>query len=215
MSHGTIALGAALLLAVMPQPVRAQAAATPQPEEDAPAPVTVAPLPPAGAVTVLVARPGAGVTVARAADGAGAMASMEPLSDPDTAPATPSGTRRAGASSGYGYRMHPILGSVRFHSGIDLARPTGTRVLAATGGVVARTGWAAGYGLMVTINHGSGIETRYAHLSGVAVSPGQRIATGDLIGLVGSTGRSTGPHLHYEVRRNGRAISPLPARKGP
>ena len=111
--------------------------------------------------------------------------------------------------------MHPILGSVRFHSGIDLARPTGTRVLAATGGVVAQTGWAAGYGLMVTINHGSGIETRYAHLSGVAVSPGQRIATGDLIGLVGSTGRSTGPHLHYEVRRNGRAISPLPARKGP
>lgn len=214
MSHGYSALCAALLLAVLPRPAGAQVAEGPVPGEPAAGPVTVAAPPPSGAVTVLVAPPAAGVTVARAADGAGAIASVEPLPGPDDAAASPASSRRLGVSSGYGYRIHPILRSVRFHSGIDLARPAGTRVLAATAGIVRRAGWAAGYGLMVTVDHGGGIETRYAHLSSVAVGPGQRLGKGDLIGQVGSTGRSTGPHLHYEVRRNGRAVSPVPARKG-
>ena len=199
-------LCAAALLAGLPAPARAQTAA--------PAGLEIVPPPPAGAVTVLAVQPGAGVTVARAADGAGAVASVEPLPAPGQAQAAPSGRSASAVTSGYGYRIHPTLRSVRFHAGVDLARPAGTRVLAATAGTVSRAGWAAGYGLLVTIDHGGGVETRYAHLSGVAVSPGQRIGRGDLIGLVGSTGRSTGPHLHYEVRRNGRSVSPVPARSG-
>lgn len=183
-------------------------------QDATPPAVVIAPPPATGSVTVLAVQPGAGVTVARAADGAGAVASVEPLPAPGQAQAAPSGRSGRTLTSGYGYRIHPILRSVRFHAGVDLARPAGTRVLAATAGTVSRAGWAAGYGLLVTIDHGGGVETRYAHLSGVAVSPGQRIGRGDLIGLVGSTGRSTGPHLHYEVRRNGRAVSPVPARSG-
>lgn len=214
MSRGYPALGGALVLAAMSQPVLAQAVAALPPDRETSAPVTVAAPPPAGSVTVLVAPAGPAVKIARAADGAGAMASVEPLPGPDTAEPASSRNRKVGVSSGYGYRIHPIYRSVRFHSGIDLARPAGTRVLAATGGIVTRAGWAAGYGLLVTIDHGSGVETRYAHLASIAVGPGQRLGKGDLIGLVGSTGRSTGPHLHYEVRRNGRAVSPVPARKG-
>ena len=214
MSHGYPALGAALLLAIVPRPGYAQAAGGAEPDAAAPARITIVTPPPPGSVTVLHANPDAAVRVARAADGAGAMVSVEPLPGPDEGGPAPSGNRRASISSGFGYRIHPILRAVRFHAGIDLARPAGTRVLAATAGIVTRAGWASGYGLMVAINHGGGVETRYAHLSSVAVGPGQRLGKGDLIGLVGSTGRSTGPHLHYEVRRNGRAVSPVPARKG-
>lgn len=142
------------------------------------------------------------------------MVDMVPIGAAEDAGNGRSGARRGAVTSGYGYRIHPILRAVRFHAGIDLARPAGTRILASTAGTVSRAGWAAGYGLLVTIDHGGGIETRYAHLSGIAVSPGQRVGKGDVIGLVGSTGRSTGPHLHYEVRRSGRAVSPVPARAG-
>jgi murein DD-endopeptidase MepM/ murein hydrolase activator NlpD len=155
----------------------------------------------------------AAVHVARAADGEGQPVGMVALPSGATA-AAPSRPRRTRVSSGFGYRIHPLAGGVRFHAGIDLPYRTGTAVIAANDGVVVQAGWAAGYGLLVTIDHGHGLQTRYGHLSSLGVAPGQRIHRGDLLGAVGSTGRSTGPHLHYEVRLNGQPISPLPPRSG-
>jgi murein DD-endopeptidase MepM/ murein hydrolase activator NlpD len=102
-------------------------------------------------------------------------------------------------SSIFGERVHPITGQVSFHQGTDLAAPEGTPVVAAFSGRVEVAGWAGGYGLMVSITHGDTHETRYAHLSEVLVKPGQKIKQGTVIGLVGSTGMSTGPHLHFEI----------------
>ncbi len=102
-------------------------------------------------------------------------------------------------SSIFGERVHPITGQVSFHQGTDLAAPEGTPVVAAFSGQVEVAGWAGGYGLMVSITHGDTHETRYAHLSEVLVKPGQKIKQGTVIGLVGSTGMSTGPHLHFEI----------------
>jgi murein DD-endopeptidase MepM/ murein hydrolase activator NlpD len=104
-------------------------------------------------------------------------------------------------SSIFGERVHPITGQVRFHQGTDLAAPEGTPVVAAFSGRVEVAGWAGGYGLMVSITHGDTHETRYAHLSEVLVKSGQEIKQGTVIGLVGSTGMSTGPHLHFEIWR--------------
>lgn len=102
----------------------------------------------------------------------------------------------------FGWRIHPIYGDHRFHSGTDLAAPTGTPVLAAKAGRVAIADYIGGYGLTVMLRHGDGdLETRYAHLSKVAVRPGEWIEQGEVVGLVGSTGNSTGPHLHFEVRQ--------------
>jgi murein DD-endopeptidase MepM/ murein hydrolase activator NlpD len=112
-------------------------------------------------------------------------------------------------TSRFGARVHPISGGWRPHAGIDLAAPTGSPVVATSDGVVSAAGWAGGYGLRVALAHGGGLETRYAHLSQLAVRQGQRVTKGQLIGLVGSTGRSTGPHVHYELRQNGQAIDPL------
>ena len=112
-------------------------------------------------------------------------------------------------TSGFGNRMHPILGYVRFHSGIDLAASNGTPIYAADGGQVLQTGYSGGYGNSILIYHGGGFATFYAHLSGYAVSNGQMVTRGQLIGYVGSTGWSTGPHLHFEVRINGAAQNPL------
>lgn len=165
-------------------------------------------------VTVMVVQSGTGIRVSRAADGVGRMVSVVPLGTSDKTGNGRGGASVVGARGGYGYRIDPILGSVRFHAGTDLASPAGTRIIASARGVVSRAGWVGGYGLLVTIDHGNGVETRYAHLSRIAVSPGQKVVPGDLIGLVGSTGRSTGPHLHYEVRHGGRAVSPKPARVG-
>ena len=95
------------------------------------------------------------------------------------------------------------------HSGVDLAAPQGTPVQATADGVVTSAGWRGGYGILISLGHGSGVQTRYAHLSAIAVQPGTRVRAGQVIGYVGSTGNSTGPHLHYEVRVNGRAINPL------
>lgn len=112
-------------------------------------------------------------------------------------------------TSGFGYRIHLILGINRFHSGIDLAAPYGTLVGAADGGQVIQAGYSGGYGYSVTLYHGGGFATLYAHLSSIQVTIGQNIERGQVIGLVGSTGLSTGPHLHFEVRINGEPQDPL------
>ncbi|WP_379922942.1 M23 family metallopeptidase [Erythrobacter sp. R86502] len=116
----------------------------------------------------------------------------------------------AALTSGFGMRTHPVLGGRRAHSGIDLAAPTGTPVYATADGVIGRADWFSSYGLFISINHGASMETRFAHLSRLAVAAGDYVKKGDLIGYVGSTGRSTGPHLHYEVRVDGLAVNPIP-----
>ncbi len=115
-------------------------------------------------------------------------------------------------SSGYGYRTHPILGYRRFHRGLDIAARSGTPILAPTDGQVARAGWGGGYGNVVELRHAGGLSTRFGHMSRIAVSGGQRVRQGQVIGYVGSTGLSTGPHLHYEMYRNGQLIDPRSVR---
>jgi murein DD-endopeptidase MepM/ murein hydrolase activator NlpD len=102
-------------------------------------------------------------------------------------------------SSTFGWRVHPIHQTERFHSGTDLAAPEGTPVVAALSGTVEIAGWLGGYGFTVVIAHANDLETRYAHLSEILVSPGQTVKQGTPIGLVGSTGLATGPHLHFEL----------------
>ena len=111
-------------------------------------------------------------------------------------------------TSGFGYRRDPVYGGWRFHKGIDIAAPRGTPVVATADGVVARVGWNKGYGLAVEIDHGNGISTYYAHCSRAAVSPGMKVHRGDVIAYIGSTGKATGPHVHYEVRVKGVARNP-------
>lgn len=112
-------------------------------------------------------------------------------------------------TSGFGMRMHPLLGVERAHMGVDLAARMGTPVYATADGVVGSAGVRGGYGLAISIEHAGGMETRFGHLSRLNVVAGQRVRKGDLIGLVGSTGLSTGPHLHYETRLNGHPVNPL------
>lgn len=112
-------------------------------------------------------------------------------------------------TSGFGNRVHPITGRVRLHAGTDFGAPSGTPILAADSGVVVSAGWRNGYGNAVLIDHGNGLATLYAHQSRLAVSGGQSVAQGDVIGYVGSTGNSTGPHLHFEVRKGGTAVNPM------
>ncbi|MBW3098854.1 peptidoglycan DD-metalloendopeptidase family protein [Pseudohoeflea coraliihabitans] len=114
----------------------------------------------------------------------------------------------AAITSRYGKRQDPFLKRMALHSGVDFRVRTGTPILATGAGTVIRAGRSGGYGKLVEIDHGNGLTSRYAHLSRILVSPGQRVSTGDTIGKSGSTGRSTGPHLHYEIRRNGRALDP-------
>jgi murein DD-endopeptidase MepM/ murein hydrolase activator NlpD len=111
-------------------------------------------------------------------------------------------------SSGYGNRRDPFTGNRAFHSGLDFAAPTGTTVLSAAHGVVSYVGERSGYGKVVEVDHGNGLISRYAHLSAYIAQKGQRVITGTPIAKVGSTGRSTGPHLHFEVRRNDSALDP-------
>ncbi len=111
-------------------------------------------------------------------------------------------------SSGFGYRVHPIYGSVRLHTGVDLGASTGTPIRAAADGVVVSAGWLGGYGNAVVIDHGGGRATLYAHQSSMSVSRGQEVSKGQVIGRVGCTGACTGPHLHYEVRINGNPVDP-------
>ena len=116
----------------------------------------------------------------------------------------------ASMTSAYGMRDHPILRQRRRHTGVDLAAPTGTPIYATADGIVGRADWFSSYGLYVAIDHGADLETRYAHMSRLAVAAGDQVRKGDVIGYVGSTGRSTGPHLHYEVRIDGVAVNPIP-----
>lgn len=113
-------------------------------------------------------------------------------------------------SSGFGERRDPLLGSERAHLGIDIPNLQGTPVLAAAGGVVLFAGWAHGYGNLVRVDHGRGNETRYAHLAKIAVRTGNVLRQGEVIGRVGTTGRSTGAHLHFELRQEGIPVDPLP-----
>ncbi|TVV75619.1 M23 family metallopeptidase [Sphingomonas solaris] len=113
-------------------------------------------------------------------------------------------------TSGFGVRSDPFRGGAAMHAGIDLAGPIGTPIYATADGVVGRAEWANGYGNLVELDHGRGIATRYGHLSKIIVHPGDLVKRGDLIALMGSTGRSTGSHLHYEVRLDGRAVNPVP-----
>lgn len=112
-------------------------------------------------------------------------------------------------SSAYGWRIHPITGNRSLHSGIDIPAPTGTPIHAAGDGVVIFSGWYGAYGYMVIIDHGDGRSTLYGHQSRLAVKEGQTVAANQVIGYVGSTGWSTGPHLHFEVRENGNPVNPL------
>lgn len=113
-------------------------------------------------------------------------------------------------SSGYGNRQDPFTGSRAFHSGLDFAAPTGTSVLSAADGEVSFVGQKSGYGNVVEIDHGNGLFTRYAHLSAFIARKGQQVVTGTPIAKVGSTGRSTGPHLHFEVHRGDNSLDPKP-----
>ncbi len=125
--------------------------------------------------------------------------------------AMPSGSPVPGAwvSSEFGRRTDPFTGKVAYHSGVDFAAAAGSQAQAVAPGVVTWAGDRSGYGQLVEINHGNGYVTRYAHNSSLLVKVGERVAKGQAISRVGSTGRSTGPHLHFEVLKNGQAIDPL------
>jgi murein DD-endopeptidase MepM/ murein hydrolase activator NlpD len=111
-------------------------------------------------------------------------------------------------TSGFGIRTDPFLGRPAMHTGLDFRAAQGDPVRATANGKVASAGWAGGYGRMVEIDHGNGLSTRYGHLSEIDVRVGDPIKIGQVIGAVGSTGRSTGPHLHYETRIDGEAVDP-------
>ncbi len=127
---------------------------------------------------------------------------------PAIQPVTKSGVARL--ASGFGYRIHPIYKTHMMHEGIDFTSPIGTEIYSTGNGVVAKVEYnGRGYGNHVIINHGYGYATLYGHMSKFAVRPGQKIKRGDIIGYVGNTGSSTGPHVHYEVIKNGQKINPI------
>lgn len=112
--------------------------------------------------------------------------------------------------SAFGARNDPFSGEGAFHTGVDLAAPKGTPVHCTADGVITSVGWSGGYGKLLIVDHGNGIETYYAHLSQFLVVPGQEVTRGQVIALSGGTGRSTGPHVHYEVRLHGTPLNPYP-----
>lgn len=113
-------------------------------------------------------------------------------------------------TSNFGIRSDPFQGTARMHAGVDISGPVGTPIFATADGIIAHADRQGGYGNLVEVNHGKGIATRYGHLSKILVADGARVTRGQLIGLMGSTGRSTGSHLHYEVRIDGHAVNPVP-----
>lgn len=113
-------------------------------------------------------------------------------------------------TSNFGLRSDPFRGGRRSHKGVDMAGPVGTPIYATADGIVGRSQWVRGYGNYIEINHGNEIQTRYGHMSRLNVKANARVKAGDLIGFMGSTGRSTGSHLHYEVRIAGQAVNPMP-----
>ena len=112
-------------------------------------------------------------------------------------------------TSGFGARRHPILGYTRMHAGIDFGAAYGSPIYAVSDGLVAFAGWHGGHGNFVKLEHGGGFGTGYGHMSRIAVSPGSHVRAGQVIGYVGSTGLSTGPHLHYELYRGGVQVNPM------
>jgi murein DD-endopeptidase MepM/ murein hydrolase activator NlpD len=115
---------------------------------------------------------------------------------------------RGSLTSSYGWRVHPISGVNSFHDGLDIAAASGTAIAASASGRVEFAGWLGGYGRLVIVDHGDGVETRYAHMSGFAVSEGDWVAAGDTVGYVGQSGDATGPHVHFEIRKSGRTVNP-------
>jgi murein DD-endopeptidase MepM/ murein hydrolase activator NlpD len=115
-------------------------------------------------------------------------------------------------TSYFGYRYHPILHFMRFHAGLDIGASWGSPIVAAADGQVAAAGWAGGYGREVRIAHADGLMTLYGHMSEIVAQPGAYVHAGQLIGYVGSSGLSTGPHLHFEVRKNGTPVNPMTVR---
>lgn len=111
-------------------------------------------------------------------------------------------------ASGFGWRIDPIYRTRRFHAGMDFSAPTGTEIYATGNGTIRKSGWQQGYGNTVEVNHGFGYVTRYAHMQKTNVRVGQKVKRGDVIGFVGNTGKSTGPHLHYEVHYRGKVMNP-------
>jgi murein DD-endopeptidase MepM/ murein hydrolase activator NlpD len=117
-------------------------------------------------------------------------------------------------TSRFGWRIHPIFGTREFHTGLDIANRIGTPIRAAESGIVRFVGWMGGYGRLIVVAHANGFETSYSHLSSMLVSLGQRVMRGDLLGRMGNSGWSTGPHLLFEVRRNGVPLDPMPFLRG-
>ena len=144
----------------------------------------------------------------RSMDRTGVVANQAPIASVNVPTRMPLDS--ATLTSDYGMRTHPVLGGRRNHKGIDLAQPSGTPVYATADGVVGKAEWFSSYGNYIQIEHGGEMQTRYAHLSGYAIAAGEQVRRGQLIGFVGSTGNSTGPHLHYEVRVAGEAVDPTP-----
>ena len=118
-------------------------------------------------------------------------------------------------SSGFGYRADPFTGGAAFHAGLDFKGPIGAPIYAAAKGKVSFVGQRQGYGNCVEVDHGNGMITRYAHMSAFRTELGKDVLAGEVIGAIGSTGRSTGPHLHFEVRINDTAVNPRPFLEGP
>jgi murein DD-endopeptidase MepM/ murein hydrolase activator NlpD len=144
----------------------------------------------------------------RVRDAAGELANAHALASTAARLPIAAPTTNAYRTSGYGFRLDPFTGRAAFHPGLDFAGPRMTPVRATAAGAVTFSGQRAGYGRVVEVDHGGGFKTRYAHLASIAVRPGQVVAAGDRLGGMGSTGRSTGTHLHYEVWLNGRAQNP-------
>ncbi len=113
-------------------------------------------------------------------------------------------------TSNFGIRSDPFRGTAAMHAGVDIPGPIGTPIYATADGIISHAGRLGGYGNLIEINHGKGIATRYGHLSQILVGDNARVTRGQLIGMMGSTGRSTGSHLHYEVRIDGHAVNPVP-----
>jgi murein DD-endopeptidase MepM/ murein hydrolase activator NlpD len=143
----------------------------------------------------------------------GAMAGCAPLAKGPWHPPVPAGYA---LTSSFGWRTSPTRGGADFHTGQDFARPDGSPVTAVSHGVVVYTGWSGGYGNLVRVRHTNDVESWYAHLSTIDVNVGDDVAAGDRLGAVGSTGNSTGPHLHLEIRVDDQPVDPMPwlARKG-
>lgn len=112
-------------------------------------------------------------------------------------------------ASYFGFRTHPVTGSYQFHNGVDIVADYSTAIKAAASGVVAKAGWEGGYGNFIEIDHGNGLVSKYAHCSQILMSIGSTVKKGQVIALVGSSGLTTGPHLHYEVQRDGKVVNPM------